>query len=72
MIATMRSKNQAAKEKTGCAFCRQKRDKAKAFGVLLLMVTVAGCGIPGIITIPIMMYYALTSAIPCEKCRQAK
>jgi hypothetical protein len=72
MIATIREKIYPRKAKITCPDCLNKRGKTQGVNVILLMITAAGCGLPGIITIPLMIFFAIKGAIPCQQCRQAK
>ncbi len=68
----MKSKRSKQSSNELCAFCREKREKSEAVGVSLLLVTVVGCGLPGIVTIPLMIYFVFRAARLCNKCRKAK
>ncbi len=72
MIKAIREKIYPRKAKTSCPDCLSKRGKTQGINVILLMITAAGCGLPGIITIPLMIFFAIKGAIPCHQCRHAK
>jgi len=52
-----------------CPACRDNREKHQSFGVLLLLITAVGCGIPALVTIPLMVYAAVRGGQPCPDCR---
>lgn len=66
-MKTKRKKKQPPK---GCMACREQRENNQAYGVGLLLVTVAGCGLPGLVTIPWMIYTVYMSSRPCPACRK--
>ena len=72
MIAAIREKTSPRKAEITCPDCLANRDKTQGVNVILLMITVAGCGLPGIITIPLMTFFVIKGAIPCQRCRQTK
>jgi predicted small lipoprotein YifL len=59
-----------SREPIVCPICRDNREKFQSLGVVLLLITAVGCGIPAPLTIPAMVYAAIRGGRPCESCRQ--
>jgi len=72
MVTSFPQKKKKNDKANRCPMCQEKRGKAESLGVILLLVTVVGCGLPGIVTIPLMIFLVIKAAIPCEKCRSTK
>jgi hypothetical protein len=68
----MKTKKNPKKTAKTCPACRKIREDSQAYGVGLLLVTALGCGIPGLITIPSMIYLVYRGSRPCTSCRQRK